>query len=107
MPIELVATIIRSCGRSRISWTKPWPSSVPSSASAGSFASSKNSSDVSAQSMPSFFSFLPRRKPGVSSVSTTISEVPLAPLVGSVLATTMIRLACWPLVMKVFEPFST
>ena len=42
-----------------------------------------------------------------SSVSTTNSEMPLAPAFGSVLATTMIRLACWPLVMKVFEPLST
>ena len=46
----------------------------------------------------------PRSKPSASSVSTTISEVPLAPCAGSVLATTMIRLASWPLVMKVLEP---
>ena len=35
------------------------------------------------------------------------SETPLAPRLGSVLATTTIRLACWPLVMKVFEPLMT
>src|SRR5665811_748365 len=66
----------------------------------------KNNSEVSAESMPSFLSLRPRRKPFASSVSTTISEVPLAPALGSVLTTTMTRLACWPLVMKVFEPLS-
>jgi len=49
----------------------------------------------------------PRRNPSTSSVSTTISDVPLAPFDGSVLVTTMMRLAFWPLVMKVFEPLMT
>ena len=74
------ATISRSCGSSFMSWSKPCPSSVPSRFSAGSVTSSKNSSDVSAESRPSFLSLRPRRKPGASSVSTTISETPLAPL---------------------------
>ena len=53
---------------------------------------------------PSFFRLRPRRKPSTASVSTTNSEVPLAPAAGSVFATTMIRFAFWPLVMKVLEP---
>src|SRR5436190_1675157 len=57
------ATIRRSRGRSFIRCAKPWPSSLPSRFSAGSFTSSKNSSDVSAASMPSFLSLRPRRKP--------------------------------------------
>jgi hypothetical protein len=37
-----------------MSWTKPWPSSDPSRLDAGSATSSKNSSEVSAASRPSF-----------------------------------------------------
>ncbi len=70
----------------------------------GTRTSSKNSSDVSCASSPTLSRLRPRAKPSASSVSTTISEVPLAPALGSVLATTMIRLAVWPLVMKVFWP---
>src|SRR5437660_6701068 len=93
----------RSRGRSFISCTKPCPSSLPSRLSAGNFTSSKNNSEVSAESRPSFLSFRPRRKPVASSVSTTISDTPFAPAFASVLATTIIKLACWPLVMKVFR----
>ena len=73
----------------------------------GTRTSLKNSSDVSCASNPSLSSLRPRAKPSTSSVSTTISEVPFAPALGSVLATTMIRLAVWPLVMKVFWPETT
>ena len=51
--------------------------------------------------MPILSRLRPRLKPG-GSVSTRISEMPFAPLVGSVLATTITRSAFWPLVMKVF-----
>ena len=78
MAIACSATIRRSCGNSFISCAKPWPSSVPSRFSVGSDTSSKNSSEVSAESMPSFLSLRPRRKPCASSVSTTMSEMPLA-----------------------------
>ena len=97
----------RSCGSWLISWKKPWPSPSPSRLLVGTRTSLKNSSEVSAASMPSLSRLRPRSKPGALSVSTRISEVPRAPWVGSVLQTTMIRLAVWPLVMKVLEPLMT
>ena len=63
-----------------MSWTKPCPSSRAEQVlRPAACTSSKNSSEVSAASRPSFLSLRPRRKPGASSVSTTISETPLAP----------------------------
>ncbi|MCY1550323.1 hypothetical protein D9M68_865700 [compost metagenome] len=49
---------------------------------------------------------LPRRKPGVL-VSTMNSEMPLAPWLRSVLATTTTMSLIWPLLMKVLEPLMT
>ena len=97
----------RSCGSCCISWMKPWPSPPPMMFSPGTFTSLKNSSEVSFPSMPILCRFRPRWKPSAPSVSTTISEVPLAPSAGSVLATTMMKFASWPLVMKVLDPFTT
>ena len=45
--------------------------------------------------------------PARSAVSATISEIPLAPPFGSVLATTTIRSASDPLEMKVLAPLMT
>ncbi|MNR14800.1 hypothetical protein D3C85_1312950 [compost metagenome] len=75
--------------------------------SSGTFTSLKKSSEVSLASMPILCRLRPRSKPSAPSVSTTIRLVPLAPSAGSVLATTMMKLASWPLVMKVLEPFRT
>ena len=46
----------------------------------------------------------PRRQPSAWSVSTIMSETPLAPFEGSVLATTTTKLASWPDEMKVLAP---
>ena len=97
----------RSCGSWPISWKKPWPWSPPRRLAVGTRTSLKNSSEVSAASWPSLSRLRPRSKPSAPSVSTTSSEVPRAPWAGSVLATTTIRLAVWPLVMKVLLPLMT
>ncbi len=97
----------RSCGNCCINWMKPCPSSTPSRFVAGTRTPSKNSSAVSCPCWPIFFSTRPRLKPSSPSVSTTISEMPLAAFSGSVLATMTTRLACRPLEMKVFEPSMT
>ena len=78
----------------------------PSRFSAGTFTSLKNSSDVSCAFMPIFLRRWPFSKPGMPR-STSNRLVPLAPAAGSVLATTITRSACQPLVMKVLLPFST
>jgi hypothetical protein len=91
----------------------PWPSWPPIRLSTGTRTLSKNSSLVSCDFRPTLSSLRPRRKPGVelrspsASVSTTISDVPLAPSALSVLQTTMMRFAFWPLVMNVLEPLIT
>ena len=100
-------TISRSWGSWFISWKKPCPSSAPSRLAVGTLTSSKNSSDVSWALRPSFSRLRPRLKPSAPSVSTTIRETPRAFSSGSVLATTITRSACWPLVMKVFWPLTT
>ncbi len=82
------------------------PVPPPSRWSAGTRTLSKNSSEVSCAFMPIFSRLRPRLKPGVV-VSTAISEVPLAPSLGSVLATTTTRSASWPLEMKVLDPLIT
>ena len=84
----------------RFSWSAP-----PSRFSAGTLTLSKNSSDVSCAFSPTFFSRLPRSKPGMPR-STSSRLVPLAPASGLVLATTITRSACQPLVMKVLLPLS-
>ena len=96
----------RSCGSCCMSWTKPLPSSGPIRLEVGTRTSLKKSSDVSCAFMPIFSRLRPRLKPSVP-VSTAISDVPLAPSFGSVLATTITRSASWPLLMKVLEPLIT
>ena len=74
--------------------------------SAGTRQSSITSVQVSDARIPSLFSFLPTRMPGLSS-STTKAEIPWRPRVRSV---TAMRTATSPteaLVMKFFEPFRT
>ena len=66
----------------------------------------KNSRAESEACWPIFSIFLPRSKPG-REASTRNREVPLAPLPGSVIAATITRSACMPLVMKILEPLST
>ena len=56
--------------------------------------------------MPSFFSFLPWRRPGVPGGITKLAW-PRWPRAGSTVATTTCRLAMPPLVMKTFWPFRT
>ncbi|MNH45620.1 hypothetical protein D3C79_1081160 [compost metagenome] len=67
---------------------------------------SKNSSEVSWAISPIFSSLRPLLKPGVPS-STTISDTPLAPSSGAVLATTMTISELMPLVMNVLLPLMT
>ncbi|MDT4822035.1 hypothetical protein FQZ97_552290 [compost metagenome] len=100
----LIAICSRSQGSCSIRQTKPRLTS-PSSASAGRRTSLKNSSDVSCAFRPSFFRRLPFSKPGMPR-STRNRLVPFAPAAGSVLATTITRSACQPLVMKVLLPLS-
>ena len=70
--------------------------------------SSKNSSEVSADSMPDLLELAAaaeaRRFVGLDHHQRDALG---AARVGSVLATTTIRLASWPLVMNVFEPLRT
>jgi hypothetical protein len=80
------------------------PSSAPSWFSAGTSASSKTSSQVSEARTPSFSSFLPVRKPGVSR-SRTKAVRPFCFLSGEVDARTTKIEPTPPWVMKVFEPF--
>ncbi|CNJ37357.1 Uncharacterised protein [Mycobacterium tuberculosis] len=87
-----------------ISCAKPLPSTPPKRLSAGTRAFSKNSSEVSAPCWPTLSRMRPRVNPASSAVSATISETPLAPALGSVLATTTIRSATDPLEMKVLAP---
>src|SRR6266540_2499340 len=103
----VTAMISRSCGSCRMSWTKPCPSASPSRLPAGTRTSSKNSSAVSWPLSPILSSTRPRRNPGRSRVSTTTSDTPCAPRLGSVLAATMTRSAWAPLVMNVFDPVTT
>src|SRR3546814_917362 len=90
---------------SSIRWPKP-PPRRPSTSSWPSWTLSKNSSEVSAECRPILSRLRPRLKPG-SEVSSVNSVVPLAPVFGSVLAASTTTTACWPLVMKVFEPLRT
>src|SRR3546814_16908637 len=82
------------------------PPRRPSTSSLPSWTLSKNSSEVSAECRPILSRLRPRLKPG-SEVSSVNSVVPLAPVFGSVLAASTTTPACWPLVMKVFEPLRT
>ena len=50
--------------------------------------------------------WLPKLASGEMVGAIAMSETPLAFSLGSVLATTITRSACWPLVMKVLEPLS-
>src|SRR6266851_200111 len=81
--IAWMAMTRRSCGSCCMSWTKPMPG-PPKRLSASTRTLSKNSSDVSCAFMPIFSRLRPRLKPSVV-VSTAISDVPLAPSLGSVL----------------------
>ena len=95
----------RSRGSSSIMMTKPRFSS-PSSAVAGRRTSLKKSSAVSDVCWPILSIFFDFSKPA-ECASTKNSDVPLAPLPGSVIAATITRSAWMPLVIKIFEPFST
>src|SRR6266508_718906 len=105
IPTESAAIEIRPASRIFIEFVNPSPS-VPRRFSSGIQQSSITSVQVSDARMPSLFSFLPTRMPGLSS-STMKEEIPPCPLAGSV---TAIRTATPPtdaLVMKFFEPFKT
>ena len=86
-------------------WAKPRFSS-PSRLVRGTRTPSKASSDVSCALRPTFSRLRPRENPS-RSASTSTRLVPCAPPAGSVLATTTIRSADWPLVMKVLRPSTT
>src|SRR6201996_7689751 len=83
-------------------WEKPRPS-APSTLAAGTRTWSKNSSAVSCDFWPIFSRLRPRVNPGMSR-STTSSEKPRWPAVGSVRVTTMTRSALIPEEMKVLDP---
>ena len=78
-------------------WKKPLPTS-PSTASAGTRTSWNASSAVSEACMPSFSSFFSRITPG-RSMSTRKSVKPSWPASASVLVTSTMKSARWPLVM--------
>src|SRR5580693_4304147 len=102
-PTPVIKPSSRNCS---LIWEKPAPPAVPRRFPEGTRTSSKKSSQVSTSCMPTFSSELPTRYPARSLVSATIMERPRKPAaLGSVFAATQTRLACEPLVMKVFEPF--
>ena len=68
--------------------------------------SSKNSSAVSLDQLPIFFSFLLTWKPFTSVGKVTI-EMPACPASGCVFSIRVMKSARVPLVMKVFEPLMT
>ena len=105
-----MAMISRSCASCCINWIKPLPSAEPSRLALGTRTSEKKTSAVSAAFWPSFSRLRPRVKPpspSTCSVSTMISETPLAASLGSVLATRQINSAVMPLERKVFWPLIT
>jgi hypothetical protein len=108
MPIAAVETISRSCGSSFISWMKPWPL----------FGAE--------QALGRQLDVLEEQLRGVGPVHAELVQLAAAAKARRVVGLDhhqrgalgalrgiglrddpMIRLACWPLVMKVFEPFST
>ena len=96
---------MRPASSTCIALTKPWPSS-PSSWSAGTRQSVNTTSLVSLARMPSLFSFLPGRMPGVPR-SMMNAEMPRLPRARSVtaIATNMPPIA--PCVMNVLAPLIT
>ncbi len=103
----MIAIESRSCCSFSIIILKPCPS-LPRRFSAGTRQSSKKISLVSWAGRPSFSSFRPRTKPGVSA-STRMRLTPLCAglALGSVLTATMKRSPSWPIEMKVLAPFTT
>ncbi len=96
---------MRPPSRIFIESTQPEPSD-PSRFAAGTRQSSITSVQVSEARMPSLFSFLPTRMPGLSS-STMKAEIPLLPLDRSVTAMSTATRPTEAFVMKFFEPFRT
>ena len=99
--------VSRSCGSCCISWTKPWPSCGAEQVRGRHAHVVEEELGRVLRLHADLVEIAPALKAAASSVSTTISEVPLAPRAGSVLATTMTRSASWPLLMKVFCPLMT
>ena len=73
---------------------------------AGTLHSSKTSSTVSEDLIPSFFSIFPTEKPAIS-FSIIKVDIPFLPFSLSVIANRIIISAFPPLVTKFFTPFST
>ena len=101
----LAAIDRRSWARLSIRDPKPLPSS-PRRLATGTSTSLKNSSAVSCECRPTFSRLRPRSKPGMPR-SSTISEMPRWRCVGSVFTAVITRSALMPLVMNVFDPFTT
>ncbi len=84
------------------------PSSTsPSTAEAGTWQSSKNIWQVLEARMPSFFSFAPARRPGVSAGIRKAVMPRAFGTSGLVTAYTRYRPASPPLVIQLLVPFST
>src|SRR5689334_6670686 len=105
MPTASAAIEILPPSRTRSASTNPSPC-LPHSCEAATRQSVRIISLVGEQRIPSLFSFLPGRKPGVL-FSTRNAEIPCEDAARSVTAITTQTSATWPLVVKVLLPLIT
>jgi hypothetical protein len=99
--------ISRSCGSCSISWKKPCPSLAAQQVGRRHAHVVEEQLRGVLRLQPTLSSLRPRRKPcGLVGLDQQQRDA-LGAASRSVLQTTMIRLACWPLVMKVLAPLMT